>query len=45
MVELCREAGRLVAETAGPRRRVHLRSGDTALEIEWADPPPVGAGQ
>ncbi|MFY1670508.1 acetyl-CoA carboxylase biotin carboxyl carrier protein [Plantactinospora sp. WMMB334] len=36
-----------MAETAGPLRRVHLRSGDTMLEIEWhggtGSPEPVGA--
>ncbi|TDC79670.1 acetyl-CoA carboxylase biotin carboxyl carrier protein [Micromonospora sp. KC606] len=32
---LRRHARQLVAEVAGPVRRVRLRSGDTVLEIEW----------
>ncbi|MFD0974537.1 acetyl-CoA carboxylase biotin carboxyl carrier protein [Plantactinospora endophytica] len=42
LTELRRQAGRLVAETPGPLRRIHLRSGDTVLEVEWqgtAAPP------
>ncbi|GAB3977435.1 acetyl-CoA carboxylase biotin carboxyl carrier protein [Plantactinospora veratri] len=39
LAELCRQAGRLLSETAGPVRRLHLRSGDTVLEIEWHGPP------
>ncbi|MBE1491209.1 acetyl-CoA carboxylase biotin carboxyl carrier protein [Plantactinospora soyae] len=35
LAELCRQAGRLVARTAGPLRRIRLRSGDALLEIEW----------
>ncbi|AVT29238.1 acetyl-CoA carboxylase biotin carboxyl carrier protein [Plantactinospora sp. BC1] len=35
LAELCRQAGRLLTETAGPVRRIHLRSGETVLEIEW----------
>ncbi|MEV0428800.1 acetyl-CoA carboxylase biotin carboxyl carrier protein [Micromonospora sp. NPDC050495] len=32
---LCRQARELVAELAGPVRRVRLRSGGTVLEVEW----------
>ncbi|MEN3609568.1 acetyl-CoA carboxylase biotin carboxyl carrier protein [Plantactinospora sp. ZYX-F-223] len=39
LAELRRQAGRLLAETAGPVRRIHLRSGDTVLEIEWSGVP------
>ncbi|MBF9133007.1 acetyl-CoA carboxylase biotin carboxyl carrier protein [Plantactinospora sp. S1510] len=35
LAELCRQAGRLVTETAGPLRRIRLRSGEAVLEIEW----------
>jgi len=42
LAELCREASRLVAETAGPLRRLHLRRGDTVLEIEWHGGPSAG---
>ncbi|WP_319461705.1 acetyl-CoA carboxylase biotin carboxyl carrier protein [Micromonospora sp. RTP1Z1] len=35
---LRRHAHRLVAELAGPVRRVRLRSGDTVLEVEWHGP-------
>jgi acetyl-CoA carboxylase biotin carboxyl carrier protein len=35
LAELCRQAGRLVAETAGPLRRLRLHSGEASLEIEW----------
>jgi acetyl-CoA carboxylase biotin carboxyl carrier protein len=45
---LRRQARQLVAELAGPVRRVRLRSGGTTLEVEWhaplappADPRPV----
>ncbi|MFG2100136.1 acetyl-CoA carboxylase biotin carboxyl carrier protein [Micromonospora echinaurantiaca] len=44
---LRRHARHLVAELAGPVRRVRLRSGQTVLEVEWhgpapaAGPPPV----
>ncbi|MFC0505801.1 acetyl-CoA carboxylase biotin carboxyl carrier protein [Micromonospora costi] len=34
---LRRHARQLVAELAGPVRRVRLRSGDTVLEVEWHD--------
>ena len=30
--------GQLVAEAAGPLRRVSVRSGDTLLEVEWSAP-------
>ncbi|GAA3751284.1 hypothetical protein GCM10022225_39600 [Plantactinospora mayteni] len=44
--ELRRQAGRLLTETAGPVRRIHLRSGDAVLEIEWhgASGPPEPGG-
>ncbi|GAA4563473.1 acetyl-CoA carboxylase biotin carboxyl carrier protein [Micromonospora coerulea] len=35
---LRRHAHRLVAELAGPVRRVRLRSGETVLEVEWHGP-------
>ncbi|MCW3844313.1 acetyl-CoA carboxylase biotin carboxyl carrier protein [Micromonospora yasonensis] len=35
---LRRHARRLVAELAGPVRRVRLRSGETVLEVEWHGP-------
>ncbi|WP_229401447.1 acetyl-CoA carboxylase biotin carboxyl carrier protein [Micromonospora okii] len=41
---LRRHARDLVAELAGPVRRVRLRSGQTTLEVEWhgaADPAPA----
>ncbi|SCG67638.1 acetyl-CoA carboxylase biotin carboxyl carrier protein [Micromonospora inositola] len=41
---LRRHAHRLVAELAGPVRRVRLRSGETVLEVEWhgaAEAPPA----
>lgn len=47
---LRRQARKLVADLAGPLRRVRLRSGETVLEVEWhgpaapaprADPEPV----
>lgn len=38
---LRRQAHRLVADLAGPVRRVRLRSGDAALEVEWHDPVPA----
>ncbi|MEV4202110.1 acetyl-CoA carboxylase biotin carboxyl carrier protein [Micromonospora globbae] len=42
---LRRHARQLVAELAGPVRRVRLRSGETVLEVEWhgapVAPPPV----
>ncbi|WBB70835.1 acetyl-CoA carboxylase biotin carboxyl carrier protein [Micromonospora sp. WMMD812] len=52
---LRRHARHLVAELAGPVRRVRLRSGDTVLEVEWHEasapardtgdvPPPAPAG-
>ncbi|WP_433394184.1 acetyl-CoA carboxylase biotin carboxyl carrier protein [Micromonospora sp. KLBMP9576] len=34
----------LVAELAGPLRRVRLRSGDTVLEVEWPEPAAAAAG-
>ncbi|MEU2610093.1 acetyl-CoA carboxylase biotin carboxyl carrier protein [Micromonospora sp. NPDC007271] len=51
---LRRQARKLVAELAGPVRRVRLRSGETVLEVEWhgpaeaapaprTDPEPVAA--
>ncbi|GAB3159628.1 hypothetical protein GCM10027290_64760 [Micromonospora sonneratiae] len=47
LVQLRRQARQLVAEVAGPLRRVSMRSGDAVLEIEWHDTqvtaaPPVG---
>ncbi|WP_346533484.1 acetyl-CoA carboxylase biotin carboxyl carrier protein [Micromonospora sp. DPT] len=39
---LRRHARQLVAEVAGPVRRVRLRSGDTVLEVEWHE---AAAGQ
>ncbi|MFE9689360.1 acetyl-CoA carboxylase biotin carboxyl carrier protein [Micromonospora sp. NPDC005806] len=35
---LRRQARKLVAELAGPVRRVRLRSGETLLEVEWHGP-------
>jgi acetyl-CoA carboxylase biotin carboxyl carrier protein len=35
---LRRHAHKLVAELAGPVRRVRLRSGETLLEVEWHGP-------
>ncbi|MFG2052738.1 acetyl-CoA carboxylase biotin carboxyl carrier protein [Micromonospora sp. NPDC048930] len=35
---LRRQARRLVAELAGPVRRVRLRTGETVLEVEWHGP-------
>nr|WP_204342089.1 acetyl-CoA carboxylase biotin carboxyl carrier protein [Micromonospora terminaliae] len=35
---LSRHARKLVAELAGPVRRVRLRSGETVLEVEWHHP-------
>lgn len=40
---LRRHARDLVAELAGPVRRVRLRSGDTVLEVEWHGGPPAEA--
>jgi acetyl-CoA carboxylase biotin carboxyl carrier protein len=40
---LRRHARDLVAELAGPVRRVRLRSGDTVLEVEWHGGAPVEA--
>ncbi|WFE40612.1 biotin/lipoyl-containing protein [Micromonospora sp. WMMD998] len=37
---LRRQARQLVADLAGPVRRVRLRSGDAALEVEWHEPVP-----
>ncbi|MFI6131680.1 acetyl-CoA carboxylase biotin carboxyl carrier protein [Micromonospora sp. NPDC051141] len=37
---LRRQARKLVDDLAGPVRRVRLRSGDAALEVEWHDPVP-----
>ncbi|KAB1910964.1 acetyl-CoA carboxylase biotin carboxyl carrier protein [Micromonospora sp. AMSO31t] len=37
---LSRHARKLVAELAGPVRRVRLRSGETVLEVEWHHPVP-----
>lgn len=38
---LRRHARHLVAELAGPLRRVRLRSGDTVLEVEWHGAAPA----
>ncbi|MET7467938.1 acetyl-CoA carboxylase biotin carboxyl carrier protein [Micromonospora sp. NPDC005222] len=35
---LRRQARQLVADLAGPVRRVRLRSGESVLEVEWHDP-------
>jgi acetyl-CoA carboxylase biotin carboxyl carrier protein len=40
---LRRHARDLVAELAGPVRRVRLRSGDTVLEVEWHGGAPAEA--
>ncbi|MDO3685447.1 acetyl-CoA carboxylase biotin carboxyl carrier protein [Micromonospora sp. C28ISP2-4] len=37
---LRRQARKLVADLAGPVRRVRLRSGGSVLEVEWHDPAP-----
>ncbi|MEU7924469.1 acetyl-CoA carboxylase biotin carboxyl carrier protein [Micromonospora sp. NPDC049107] len=39
---LRRQARHLLAELAGPVRRIRLRSGATVLEIEWHPDEPVG---
>ncbi|MEO3745762.1 acetyl-CoA carboxylase biotin carboxyl carrier protein [Plantactinospora sp. B5E13] len=45
LAELRRQASRLLAETSGPLRRIHLRRGDAVLEIEWqAEPVTPGDG-
>ncbi|WP_406045473.1 acetyl-CoA carboxylase biotin carboxyl carrier protein [Micromonospora sp. NBC_00898] len=41
---LRRHARRLVAELAGPVRRVRLRSGETVLEVEWHVPAQAAPG-
>ncbi|RZU76497.1 acetyl-CoA carboxylase biotin carboxyl carrier protein [Micromonospora kangleipakensis] len=41
---LRRLAHRLVAELAGPVRRVRLRSGETVLEVEWHVPAQAAPG-
>ncbi|MFR9777574.1 acetyl-CoA carboxylase biotin carboxyl carrier protein [Micromonospora sp. MS34] len=41
---LRRQVRRLVAELAGPVRRVRLRSGETVLEVEWHDPAAPAPG-
>ncbi|MDO3705263.1 acetyl-CoA carboxylase biotin carboxyl carrier protein [Micromonospora sp. C28SCA-DRY-2] len=41
---LRRHARQLVAELAGPVRRVRLRSGQTVLEVEWHAPSGPAAG-
>lgn len=41
---LRRHARRLVAELAGPVRRVRLRSGETVLEVEWHVPAQATPG-
>ncbi|MEV6813645.1 acetyl-CoA carboxylase biotin carboxyl carrier protein [Micromonospora sp. NPDC051296] len=41
---LRRHARQLVAELAGPVRRLRLRAGDTELEVEWHHPAEPGAG-
>jgi acetyl-CoA carboxylase biotin carboxyl carrier protein len=38
--ELRAEAARLVEEVSGPLKHVALRTGDCAVELTWADPPP-----
>ena len=44
LTDLRQAASRLMAETGGPLRRIHLRSGDTVLEIEWhGTAVPLGA--
>jgi acetyl-CoA carboxylase biotin carboxyl carrier protein len=35
------EAARLVEEVSGPLKHIALRTGDCAVELTWADPPPV----
>ncbi|SCF22695.1 acetyl-CoA carboxylase biotin carboxyl carrier protein [Micromonospora viridifaciens] len=40
---LRRQARKLVAELAGPVRRVRLRSGETVLEVEWHGPAEAAA--
>ncbi|MEV0811381.1 acetyl-CoA carboxylase biotin carboxyl carrier protein [Micromonospora sp. NPDC050200] len=42
---LRRHARQLVAEVAGPVRRVRLRSGDTVLEVEWHEAPAAETGR
>jgi acetyl-CoA carboxylase biotin carboxyl carrier protein len=38
--DLRAEATRLVEEVSGPLKHVALRTGDCAVELTWADPPP-----
>ncbi len=35
------EAARLVEEVSGPLKHIALRTGDCAVELTWADPPPL----
>ncbi|GAB2956510.1 acetyl-CoA carboxylase biotin carboxyl carrier protein [Micromonospora polyrhachis] len=48
LVQLRQQARQLVAEVAGPLRRLSMRSGDAVVEIEWhaagAMPVPAAAG-
>jgi acetyl-CoA carboxylase biotin carboxyl carrier protein len=37
------EARRLAADLDGPLRRIHLRAGLAAVELEWGVPGPAGA--
>jgi acetyl-CoA carboxylase biotin carboxyl carrier protein len=39
LIQLRQQVRQLVAEVAGPLRRVRMRSGDTVLEIEWHGTP------
>lgn len=45
LTELREQARQLVAEVAGPLRRIYVRRGDTVLEVEWhGEPAPVAPG-
>ncbi|MFC7550925.1 acetyl-CoA carboxylase biotin carboxyl carrier protein [Plantactinospora sp. GCM10030261] len=47
LTELREQARHLVAEVAGPLRRIYVRRGDAVLEVEWhgrAAPDPGGDG-
>ena len=39
--DLRAEAARLVEQVAGPLKHIALRTGDCAVELTWADPPPL----